>query len=86
MAVTNFDGMLLAGGSLKLPDNVNLAYIAHPDNPSGIPLVAKCFKYRVVDLPAKGGHPLRKATPNGPSMSTRNGFLSLCLPAGTSTT
>jgi len=66
MAVTNFDGMLLAGGSLKLPDNVNLAYIAHPDNPSGIPLVAKCFKYRVVDLPAKGVQPPRKATPNGP--------------------
>jgi hypothetical protein len=31
MAVTNLDGMLLAAGSLELPDNVNFAYVAHPD-------------------------------------------------------
>jgi hypothetical protein len=49
MAVTNVDGMLLAAGSLELPDNVNFAYITHPDNPSRILLVAKCFKYRVID-------------------------------------
>ena len=86
MAVTNVDGMLLAAGSLELSDDVNFAYVAHPDNPSGIPLVAKWFKYRVVDLPSKGLQPPERLPLMGPDESTRNGCLPHCLPAGTSTT
>jgi len=81
MAATNVNGMLLAAGTTELPPGVDYAFVIHHDFPGGRSLVADGHRHRTVDLPARGGKPPQKATPNGPRKVNKT-WLPPPLPSG----